>query len=850
MKEEIDMHGIQSPENALIESVPGIVHFINTGDKFPYMYYLSIMSAIKVQKPDRVILWLYKTPTGIWFEHIKKFVECRMVSAPDKLQTMQIDDTYGFKNPDHVRASTTKNIIQNQVVLEYGGMFMDMDCFSLREAWSLYRGKPCVVPCNMDLTSCENPINNSFLLADKNDDVVRQFVDLSLDILKQDTIRFGETGCDLYSTVVKRNVSAVTLIDVHKILGGDNEFLQYICGQKEYTETELRIIHLWTLAHYVKWDQLKDPSNLRDISPAFESMVKSILTKEEYDPQSCIQSVSAFNGNRYKTLEGVLKKRKPLRIVEVGVFDGSNACWMIQKSERPPEEIEYFGFDLFRKMSREELIVEQQNHDGASSKEQVYDKLTALGVKSIHLFSGYTRDSIPQALASQELYGKVDLIYIDGGHCPITVENDWKLLQPVIDTDTVIVFDDYNTDNLKGSQFVVDQIMGDKNWKAVIDTIGDGMTHQVVVRKRNEIPIVGRLQGMRFHLPGLAHLPTTVENSACAYTQKVIRLAKMLRAEGGYVMFYGVEGSHVECDEYNVVLSQTEWSKDFGDYDRSTMFFRHGFQYQATNTFNNNMIKTVNMCKQPRDFILLPMGGYHMPVAEATGLMAVESGIGYGNTCTNFLVFETYTWMMHVYGLQKRSAGAYHTVIPNCYGVEEFPFIDKKDDYFVYLGRVTSDKGVNIALEVAKRLGSKLLIVGQGDFITSEHLKGYPRIERLPAVGPVRRAELLGHAKGVFVPTQYIEPFGGVAVEAMMCGTPVITSDFGAFPETVHHGVTGYRCSILRDYLEAARNIEQINPKDCRDWAVRKFSLEVGQDLYAKYFQRLYTLWTEGWYAE
>ena len=55
---------------------------------------------------------------------------------------------------------------------------------------------------------------------------------------------------------------------------------------------------------------------------------------------------------------------------------------------------------------------------------------------------------------------------------------------------------------------------------------------------------------LRFHLLGLAHLETTRENSSCAYTQKIIKLAKMLKSKGHTVLFYGVEGSRVECDEF------------------------------------------------------------------------------------------------------------------------------------------------------------------------------------------------------------------------------------------------------------------------------------------------------------
>jgi glycosyltransferase involved in cell wall biosynthesis len=70
----------------------------------------------------------------------------------------------------------------------------------------------------------------------------------------------------------------------------------------------------------------------------------------------------------------------------------------------------------------------------------------------------------------------------------------------------------------------------------------------------------------------------------------------------------------------------------------------------------------------------------------------------------------------------------------------------------------------------------------------------------------------MSRAKAVFVPTQYFEPFGGVAVEAQMCGTPVISSDFGVFNETVLHGITGYRCRTLDQYVWAINNVHKLDP--------------------------------------
>jgi glycosyltransferase involved in cell wall biosynthesis len=99
------------------------------------------------------------------------------------------------------------------------------------------------------------------------------------------------------------------------------------------------------------------------------------------------------------------------------------------------------------------------------------------------------------------------------------------------------------------------------------------------------------------------------------------------------------------------------------------------------------------------------------------------------------------------------------------------------------------------------------------------------------------------------VPTLYLEPFGGVAVEAMLCGTPVITTDWGAFTETVKHGVTGYRCHTLAEFCKAAEDVDTLKPHMIANHAISNYSMKAVAPKYTAYFEKLMTLWDKGWYA-
>lgn len=362
------------------------------------------------------------------------------------------------------------------------------------------------------------------------------------------------------------------------------------------------------------------------------------------------------------------------------------------------------------------------------------------------------------------------------------------------------------------------------------------------------------MQNLRFHLLGLAHLETTKENSACAYTQKIIKLAKMLKYYNHTVYFYGVEGSEVTCDE-NIEVSTKKVLKDvYGEYDRKTSFFKHNPQDVAHTIFNSNAIMEILKRKDKHDILLCPMGTYQKPVADAVNLLTVEPGIGYEGVFSSCRVFESYAWMHHVYGKLGIEDGAwYDAVIPNYFNPDDFPFSNEKEDYLLYFGRIINRKGVSLASEIAKATGNKLYIVGQGTLDNDAenlHLGKEKHIIYRSAVGPEERGELMKKAKAVLMPTYYLEPFGGVNIEAQLCGTPVITTDWGAFPETVLHGVTGYRCRVFEEFCWAVNNIHNIKPENCRKWAKKNYSMERISKMYEEYFRRISRLFDKGWYSE
>ena len=208
--------------------------------------------------------------------------------------------------------------------------------------------------------------------------------------------------------------------------------------------------------------------------------------------------------------------------------------------------------------------------------------------------------------------------------------------------------------------------------------------------------------------------------------------------------------------------------------------------------------------------------------------------------------------MHNLYGRTgQEDGGWYDAVIPNYFDPEDFPYQETKGDYVLYIGRLIYRKGLDIAVQVTKALGLPLIVAGQGSLVNSNERLNItePHVTHVGSVGTEERARLMGGARCVMVPTYYLEPFGGVAVEAQFCGTPVVATDWGAFSETVLHGVTGWRCRTFEQFCWAVEHAGDLSPADCAEWARNNYSLSRVGRMYDEYFHMVADIGLGGgWY--
>lgn len=175
----------------------------------------------------------------------------------------------------------------------------------------------------------------------------------------------------------------------------------------------------------------------------------------------------------------------------------------------------------------------------------------------------------------------------------------------------------------------------------------------------------------------------------------------------------------------------------------------------------------------------------------------------------------------------------YLGVVYNGIEVGSFNFSAKKEDYLLFLSRISPEKGAHHAINVAKKLGKKLIIAGKVDKADRAYFQREiaPRIDgkQIQFFGEANVAEkkeLYSGASCLLFPITWEEPFGLVLPEAMASGTPVIAFPLGSVPEIVIDGETGFLVEDEEEMAAAVRKIDHIDPLRCRTHVEDHFSVD------------------------
>ncbi len=188
-------------------------------------------------------------------------------------------------------------------------------------------------------------------------------------------------------------------------------------------------------------------------------------------------------------------------------------------------------------------------------------------------------------------------------------------------------------------------------------------------------------------------------------------------------------------------------------------------------------------------------------------------------------------------------------VVYNAIDCTEYPFNrGRRGDYLLYFSRFCADKGAHLAIKASRELGIPLVMAGDVHPTEIEYfrtqVKPYIDGKMIKYEGQVnndRKKELMLHAKCLLAPITWPEPFGLFMVEALACGSPVVALAYGAAPEIVQHGETGFVVESYKEMLESVKEADRIDSRKCRQAVLDNFDTPVLTDNYLKAYNRILT---------
>lgn len=171
---------------------------------------------------------------------------------------------------------------------------------------------------------------------------------------------------------------------------------------------------------------------------------------------------------------------------------------------------------------------------------------------------------------------------------------------------------------------------------------------------------------------------------------------------------------------------------------------------------------------------------------------------------------------------------------------------DEKGEYFAFLGRISPEKGIERAIQIAGACNTRLKVAAKVDKADAEYFKAsvepllkFAHVEFIGEINDAQKPDFLGRAKATLFPIDWPEPFGLVMIESMGCGTPVIAMRRGSVPEVMEDGVTGFVVENVEEAIAATKKLDTLDRQKIRARFDQRWTSERMARDYVDIYQRL-----------
>jgi glycosyltransferase involved in cell wall biosynthesis len=248
------------------------------------------------------------------------------------------------------------------------------------------------------------------------------------------------------------------------------------------------------------------------------------------------------------------------------------------------------------------------------------------------------------------------------------------------------------------------------------------------------------------------------------------------------------------------------------------------------------------------DIIHFHVDYLHFPLSRISGLAHVSTLHGRLDSPDLIPLFQKYRNMplISISLNQRRPLGWVNWVGNVYHGLPEdlLPIGSGDGGYLAFLGRISPEKRVDRAIEIAKQLNMHLKIAAKIDGADRAYyenevkpLLDTPNVEFVGEINEQQKAEFLGNAYAYLFPIDWPEPFGLTMIESMACGTPTIAFKCGSVPEVLTDGVSGFIVDSMDEAADAVRRVATFDRLACRAEFVKRFSAPIMAKEYVKLYE-------------